>query len=98
MTAHLTILYSSPDNNLTHEAFPESIPVWLVNTSSGSFDRTSSVTVSASSFQNEGPHIAVINYTIIAGAGNALYLVGFPSTCRNVLLNVGDVSDANLPW
>jgi hypothetical protein len=98
-TGSLEVVYTSSDSNLTKSMFAGAAPAWLVNTATNVVQPTSNVQVSTTSVENENAHTVVVNYTISSGTVQALYLIGLPSTCHSLLLNVGTSAYTGpLPW
>jgi hypothetical protein len=88
-TGRVDAVYSSPTNNLSETEFTGSVPAWPVSSTGTSTQSSSIVNVLPTGVDNNGPHQLTVYYTMAAGSSESLYLLGFPSTCRSVYLNVG---------
>jgi len=98
-SGHVTLSYSSADNILTDSMLGGGVAVWYVDTSDGLVQRTSNIEVVPVSTQGNGTHTMLVKYTISAATSEGLYLIGFPSTCRSALVNVGTGAYVgSLPW
>jgi hypothetical protein len=99
-SGNVTVSYSSAYNILTNSMLVGgSVPVWYVDASNGSVKTTSNIHVVPVLTQGNGTHTMLVKYIISAGSSKGLYLIGFPGTCRSVLVNVGTNAYLGpLPW
>ncbi|MEM0117815.1 MAG: hypothetical protein QXV32_05155 [Conexivisphaerales archaeon] len=91
-SGHVTVLYSSNMSILTYAMLDGSVPVWPIDNTTGSvsFQLPSGMSMSADSMEGNGTHTVTVSYTVYAGKYEEPYLVGLPSTCYSVFINVGN--------
>ena len=88
-TAQLTAVFSSESNDISQAMVNDTVPVWLVNLNNGSYTHSSEVTVTVGTVTAQSNHEVTVDYAITSAGSDGLYLIGIPSTCYGVWVNIG---------